>query len=909
MYVRLLGEVAAGGTETSLERVPGSVPAALLAELALARGAVVATAVLEDALWDDPGSVSRNALQATASRLRGRLGPGSVEGTRVGYRLVGDVRVDLVEAETLLADAARALDAGALEDASATADRALALFVGPTLAGVDAPNGEPIRRRADEVRSRLAAARSSALARSGQGDEAAAGLRRELDRAPLDDRLVAGLLDALVSAGRATQAVQEYDRHRRQLADELGVDPSPVVQEAFARALAAGPAPEPGARRATLPVPENPLLGRDGALADLSTLVDDPGVRAVTVLGPGGMGKTRLALEVARTYADRLPGGAWWVPLAPLADPALVLPTVAGVLGTAETPDEPLETSIAAQVGDHPTLVVLDNAEHLLDACAAVVQGLVSRCTGLTVLITSREPLAASAEHRFALAPLADDDAVALLVARAAAAGGSLSAGDAATRIARRLDGLPLALELVAPRTTVLTDVQLLASLDAGLDALSDRRGGDTRHRSLRSTIAWSTDTLADDQRAVFAALSVLRGGFTLELAAAVCGATPGVLASLLDKSLIRRTTGRAGPRFAMLETVREYAAELAEPRRDELDERLATELARVVRGHGQRNPLRLDDHVHDWIADERDNLRTARSWAVGHRPDLEAELAAATWADLYFAGATSEAAAMLRHAVERCDDATTLASMLNGLVLMVYRMDEPHEALPLAYQELAAAERSGDPAAIVDAWRSLSISHLVTGDDEEEQEALDTTTRLAEADGDRWGMGTAYIGRANSAINKGELERGVTLLDDALAVLSGPNGTYARTVALSNKVEALLALGRTEEALPILLEVYDDAWFEQRVWAVDSVSKVAWAHGLHREALLLATAASAGFEQIHQSREGMTAQVHDALRAGTRAELGDEEADAVEAEGRAIGLDAAHARGHRLGLALLPGT
>jgi predicted ATPase/DNA-binding SARP family transcriptional activator len=909
MYVRLLGEVAAGDSETSLARVPGSVPAALLAELALARGAVVATAILEESLWDDPGSVSRNALQATASRLRARLGQGRLEGTRVGYRLVGDLRVDLIEAEGLLADALRCLDSGVLDEARSIAERALALFVGPTLAGVDAPMAEATRRRADELRSRAAAARAAALVRLGKGDEAAAGLRAELDRAPLDDRLVAGLLDALVAAGRATQAVQDYDRHRRLLADELGVDPSALVQESFARALAAGPAPEPGVRRAALPVPENPLLGRDAALADLCALIDDPDVRAVTVVGPGGMGKTRLALEVARAFAHRLPGGAWWVPLAPLTDPALVLPTVASVLGTAQTPDESLESSIAAQVGDRGTLVVLDNAEHLLDACATAVHGLVTRCTGLTVLVTSREPLATSAEHRCALPPLADDDAVALLVARAAAAGGSLSPGDAVTRIARRLDGLPLALELVASRSTVLTDVQLLASLDAGLDALSDRRGGDVRHRSLRSTIAWSTDTLTDDQLAVFAALSVFRGGFTLELAAAVCGATGGVLATLLDKSLIHRTTGRSGPRFAMLETVREYAAELAEPRRDELDERLAAELARAVRERPQRNPLRLDDHVHDWTADERDNLRAARSWAVGHRPDLEAELAAATWADLYFAGATSEASAMLRHATEQCDDATTLASMLNGLVLMVYRMDEPHEALPLAYQELAAAERSGDPTAIIDAWRSLSISHLVTGDDQEEQEALDTTTRLAEADGDHWGLGTAYIGRANSAINKGDLERGVALLDAALVELSGPNGSYARTVALSNKVEALLALGRTEEALPILLEVYDDAWFEQRVWAVDSMSKVAWAHRLNREALLLASAASAGFEQIHQSREGMTAQVHDALRTGTRAALGDEEADAVEAEGRSIGLDAAHGRGHRLGLALLSGA
>jgi hypothetical protein len=244
-------------------------------------------------------------------------------------------------------------------------------------------------------------------------------------------------------------------------------------------------------------------------------------------------------------------------------------------------------------------------------------------------------------------------------------------------------------------------------------------------------------------------------------------------------------------------------------------------------------------------------------------------------------------------------------ASLLNGLVLMVYRMDEPGEALAFAEAELGAAQRSGDPSAVVDAWRSVSIAHLVTGDDDAAQDALATTIRIAEQSGDDWGIGSGLIGSANAAINRGELELGVAMLDDATTALAGSGGTYGRMLALSNKVEALLGLGRVDEALPILLEVYDDDWFEQRVWAVDSMSKVAWALGLPRDALVLSAAATAGFAQIHQNREGMTSEVHARLRAGARASLGVDEADAAEAEGRALGLDAAHSRGFALGTAL----
>jgi predicted ATPase/DNA-binding SARP family transcriptional activator len=893
MYVRVLGEVAAGPDAGSLVRAPGRVPAALLAELALAQGRLVAAALLEDALWPPPTEVTRNALQAAVSRLRRTYGPAAVVGEAAGYRLAAPVTVDLVLAEAALSAAQLALDAGSREAAGTLAQEGLDLFAGRPLAGVDLPAADSVRARAQEARTGLVLAAARAQA---SPEAALVLLRAESAASPLDERLAAETIDALTSAGRAAEAVQEHERFRRRLARELGVDPTGPTRRAFDRALAATEAPPPSRDRRSLPAPSTPLVGRAADLALVAGAVADPGVRLLTLLGPGGMGKTRLALEAAHVLAER--SSVWWVPLAPLADPALVLPTVAHVLGCAETPGEPLSRSVARQLGDGPHVLVLDNAEHLLDPVAAAVTDLLAYAPALTVLVTSREPLQVAGEQRVALAPMSDEDSVALLVARTDAVGVRVEPGPTTTAICRRLDGLPLAVELVAPRLATLDPEALLASLDGGLDTVGSRRGGEPRHRTLRATIAWSVDLLDAPTRRAFAALSVFRGGWDLAAAERVADADADTVAALLDKSLVHRLRGST--RFGMLETVREYAAELAAPDAVELGRRHTEHYLAALSGFGVHNPVRLPDAAHRWMAEERENLRSVRERAAAADGGTVARVAAMTWMDVSFSGAVAEAVEMLEAALEHAPDPLVRCSILNGLVLLLYRSDDPDRAQGFAAMELDAARECGDQVALVDALRSRSTADLTGGDPAESGlGAVRRSLELAIEVGDHWGSAAARVGLGVLAMNERKLEEALDLLRVALEDLDDGAAWYGRNVVLSNMAETLLALGQVREATEVVVGVYDeDTWIEQRVWTVDMAGKLAISSGLAYEGLVLAAAASEGFAALGQNREGLTHDEHHRLVALARESVGEDVAARALAEGRALGTDAAHARG-----------
>ena len=276
--------------------------------------------------------------------------------------------------------------------------------------------------------------------------------------------------------------------------------------------------------------------------------------RALTILGPGGTGKTRFALELARLLAEDADGGTVFCALAPLRDPDLVLPTIADRLGAGSADVE----AIAARVGERRTHVVCDNLEHLLPAAARPLGELVSAAPGLRLLTTSREPLRIQGESELDLPPLAGAEATALFMERAHAVRPDLPLDEHVIELCARLDHLPLAVELAAARTKLLTPEALLGRLDARLDLLKGTRDADERHSTLRATIAWSHDLLDEDEQRLFRRLAVFRGGCTLESAEAVCEADLDTLASLLDKSLVRRRTGTLGEeRFWMLETIK----------------------------------------------------------------------------------------------------------------------------------------------------------------------------------------------------------------------------------------------------------------------------------------------------------------------------------------------------------------
>jgi hypothetical protein len=280
------------------------------------------------------------------------------------------------------------------------------------------------------------------------------------------------------------------------------------------------------------PVPATPFLGRRRELADLTELLARGDVRLLTLTGPGGTGKTRLALQAAGASSDDYPDGVWWVPLAAVRDHELVLPSVAQTLGATN--------GLASHIGDRRLLVLLDNFEQVVAAAAGVAE-LLSSCPRLDVLVTSRKVLRVSGEQAYPVPPLQPRDGTELFVARARAAHPDFAESDAVGELCGRLDNLPLAIELAAARSRTLSPEQLLGRLSQRLDLLKGGRDADPRQQTLRATIEWSCDLLAAEEQRLFARLAVFAGGCTLEAAEQVCDSGLDTLASRVDKSLVRK--------------------------------------------------------------------------------------------------------------------------------------------------------------------------------------------------------------------------------------------------------------------------------------------------------------------------------------------------------------------------------
>jgi predicted ATPase/DNA-binding SARP family transcriptional activator len=576
----------------------------LLARLALDPGRFVSVSALVDALWgDQPPADAGNALQSLVSRLRRVVPAGVVLSGPAGYQLaVAADDVDVTRFERLAAEGRAHLRVGQHERASAALAEAVRLWQGDALADVaDAPFAGPVVARLTEARLAVAEDRAEVRIALGHPVDALTELDHLVAAHPLRERLVALRMRALSSVGRTADALADYQRTRKALADELGVDPSAELRTAHLDVLRgpAQPRPTPARGRADLPAPLTSFVGREAELADAAALLRDR--RLVSLVGPGGAGKTRLAVELAAREATRSGGRVWFVELAPVregAGLADVAPAVLSaldlrdvrILDSSAGPPRPPVERLVEQFGGGQALLVLDNCEHLLGGAAELADLLLRRCPHLSVLATTREPLAITGEASYRVGPLdlpvdrtslaeaCAAPAVRLFVDRASAArpGFTLDEGTLApvTEICGRLDGMPLALELAAARLRSMTPHQVAELLDDRFRLLTvGNRTSLPRHRTLRGVVEWSWELLTEPERLLARRLATLAGGADEDAVVGVCAAAdlpaadvPYLLASLVEKSLLTVVDGVAGrPRYRMLETVRAYGlAELA---------------------------------------------------------------------------------------------------------------------------------------------------------------------------------------------------------------------------------------------------------------------------------------------------------------------------------------------------------
>jgi predicted ATPase/DNA-binding SARP family transcriptional activator len=670
--------------------VRGSRLRALLILLALDAGRVVTTGRLTGALWEDQfPAAAANALQALVSRLRRALPEAVITAHPAGYQLMIDPgQVDVVQFERLAADGHAALrdDPGR---AAHLLREALALWRGPALADVaGADFAAAAIARLTERRLTAIQDRVDADLRLGPAAPLVAELEGLVAAYPLREPLIGALMRALAASGQPGAALGVFEQARARLADELGTGPSPALAALHLSILRAGDQPAapdgrapaaafpagvssshtvPGARAgASRPGPAAPatnlraeltsFVGRDTEIAEVRQLVGAH--RLITLTGPGGAGKTRLAVEAGRAELSAMPGGVWLAELAPVTDPADVPQAVLAALGlreralvlagrsagAADEAEAPLDRLVSA-LGSKRALLVLDNCEHLLGAAAVLADRVLAACPQMRILATSREPLNITGEMLWPVGPLAlppdgPDPApaevaacasVRLLVQRARAArpGFEVTKANVAAvaGICRALDGMPLAIELAAARLRAMSPEQVASRLDDRFRLLTGgSRTAMPRHQTLRAVVDWSWDLLSDAERAVWRRFSVFTGGAGLAAAEEVCAGGPApaadvldLLTALVEKSLLTVRDEPDGPRYLMLEIIRAYGQE----RNAEAGEQDATRQAHAgfCRGlvSAARDELLAADQL-TWLnrlAADQDNLHHAIRAAV----------------------------------------------------------------------------------------------------------------------------------------------------------------------------------------------------------------------------------------------------------------------------------------------------
>jgi predicted ATPase len=544
-----------------------------------------------------------------------------------------------------------------------------------------------------------------------------------------------------------------------------------------------------------LPIPATPFLGREKELQEVLQYVARDDVRLLTLTGAGGTGKTRLASQAAALASEHYPDGVWWVPLAPLRDPELVLATASQTLGA--------KNGLADHIGDKSMLVLFDNFEQVVDAAPDVAQ-LLASCPNLDLLVTSREPLHVTGEQEYPVPPLAHAEGVDFFLARARAIRPDFEPDESVPAICRRLDDLPLALELAAARVKALTTEQILERLEQRLPLLTGgARDLPERQRTLRDTIEWSYELLDDREQQLFGRLGVFRGGCTLEAAEAVAGADLETLQSLVDKSLLRHI----GDRYWMLETIREYANELAD---DEMRRRHAdyfTALAEEADQHLRGDPGPWLDRLER----EHNNFRAALDWlAAAGETQLSLRLAGSLQRFWFQKGHLAEGVRRLESALGADESPTApRAKALDGSAMLNLYERDVRTAAARAEEALALHQALGDE------WGSANSLQLLGGAVAEQSDFWRARTMFEEslrrfrALGDDHYTLLLQYAVAWMCGETGDTERDKELVEQTLREARAADNKRITALALSRMSMHERIEGRFEEALAMLQEAY----------------------------------------------------------------------------------------------------
>jgi predicted ATPase/DNA-binding SARP family transcriptional activator len=824
--IRLLGPVelclTASGEPVAL---PGTKTRGLLAMLAIEHGRTVSPQRLVDALWGEQEVHGLNVVQGAVSKLRRAVstagGPNIVITGQAGYALdVDRAQIDLHRFETLTERAGRADPALAADLLSS----ALALWRGPALGGAPTTGSlDAVRVRLDELRESALDDLADARLALGHHHQLVGDIEALVAADPLRERRWGQLMRALYGAGRQADAMRAFQRARTVLIEQVGAEPGPDLRRLEAAVLVHDdevlmPASPSSGHR---PVGEGfrrvgnarhatgPLIGRRADLRLVTDLLD--GHRFVTLTGPGGVGKTRLALEVCAKVPDQMTDGVWWVDLRPISTAGEALAAILRCLrvempSSADT--EALVDTVIELLSGRQALIVLDNCEQVIADLASVVQHLVTSCDRLRLLATSRESFGVMSERVVALDPLSADAARELFEIRLEGLG--LAEEESASTIDRlcaRLDRLPLALELAAARARYLRLDEILERLSDRLDLGGDVAGVGSQRQSLDAVASWSYGLLDERERRVFERLSVFGDGATSSAAAAVCAAgdirpddVEGLLYRLVDKSMVVADRSGAQTRFGMLQTLTDYAAGRLLERDDESDARLAhaqwvAHLAGTV-GFGTKT----SGSVVAAVEDERVAIRDAVSWSLSHEPALALSICEALCPFWFGAMRVSEGWQLLSSALAAAaagDDASGRTLALAWAAVFATMLQDDDRARQYETEAVRLDESFGGPmAGPLSTILALAAGYTA---DVRWSRWIDEAVSRTDVEHDPGWTGYTYFADGAFALVVGDLERADTALRAALRSFERHGDHLGLVLAVSRLGELALRVSDLE--------------------------------------------------------------------------------------------------------------